>query len=235
MIKLTVDGAFGFYGTNVTNENSSLLRYSSGADVRNAVYQHSVWAIELGSGVSVLGAAVFRHLGSLRKITIPAATTNIAENSFYRCYSLSGVVLSGGMAGIGAYAFCECRALRCVVFPHRAVTILDGCFNGDAAIRRMQWQPAQIAAAVLANCTGLSSLVIPSNVTSIGANAFLNCNGVKFYDFTGHTAVTTLANANAFTGIADDCEIRVPASLVDSWGTATNWSTYADHIVGVST
>ena len=43
----------------------------------------------------------------------------------------------------------------------------------------------------------------------------------------------TLANANAFTNIPADCEIRVPASLVDSWKAATNWSTYADPIVGV--
>ena len=30
-----------------------------------------------------------------------------------------------------------------------------------------------------------------------------------------------------------DCEIRVPAALVDAWKAATNWATYADHIVGV--
>ena len=37
----------------------------------------------------------------------------------------------------------------------------------------------------------------------------------------------------AFGSIAADCQIRVPAALVNAWKTATNWSTYADHIVGV--
>ena len=83
------------------------------------------------------------------------------------------------------------------------------------------------------NCYSLASITIPPSVTSIGRYAFYNCYGMKYYDFTALTAVPTLANTNAFTGIAADCEIRVPASLVDEWKAAANWSTYADHIVGV--
>jgi hypothetical protein len=56
---------------------------------------------------------------------------------------------------------------------------------------------------------------------------------LRFCDFTKHTAVPTLASANAFRGIPADCEFRVPAALVDEWKAATNWSTYADKIVGV--
>ena len=41
------------------------------------------------------------------------------------------------------------------------------------------------------------------------------------------------AMKSRISGIAADCQIRVLASLVDAWKTATNWSTYADHIVGV--
>lgn len=58
---------------------------------------------------------------------------------------------------------------------------------------------------------------------------------MAYYDFTACTAIPTLVNVNAFTGIPSDCEIRVPASLADEWKAATNWATYADHIVGVST
>ena len=55
---------------------------------------------------------------------------------------------------------------------------------------------------------------------------------MKYYDFSTHTSVPTL-NKNVFSGIPDDCQIRVPAALYDSWKSATNWSTYADYIVGV--
>jgi hypothetical protein len=56
---------------------------------------------------------------------------------------------------------------------------------------------------------------------------------MKFYDFSKHTAVPTLAATNSLNKIPADCEIRVPAALVDEWKAATNWSTYADYIVGV--
>ena len=82
-------------------------------------------------------------------------------------------------------------------------------------------------------CNSLASITIPDGVTSIGDYAFTNCSSVAFYDFTACTSIPMLSNTNAFSNIVADCQIRVPASLVDAWKTATNWSTYADHIVGV--
>lgn len=234
VITLTVDGAFGFYGTNGTNENSGLLRYASGADTRNAVYQRAISKIELGGGITILHAACFRNVVGLRCIAVTSAITNIAGNAFYQCFSLTSIILSAAVVGLSAYAFANCRALARAVFSPKSCTILDSCFNGAAALGRIWAQQSNIATAVFANCGGLSSFRVSSGVTSIAANAFLNCSGIKFYDFTEHTAVPTLANANAFSGIAADCEIRVPASLVDTWKAATNWSTYADQIVGVS-
>lgn len=83
------------------------------------------------------------------------------------------------------------------------------------------------------SCYSLASITIPDSVTSIGTYAFNGCHCVAFYDFSNHTGVPTLSNTNAFSGIPADCQIRVPASLVDTWKAATNWSTYASYIVGV--
>ena len=85
----------------------------------------------------------------------------------------------------------------------------------------------------LSHCHSLASITIPNSVTSIAANTFHSCYGVAFYDFTAYTTVPTLERTTAFNGIPADCQIRVPASLVDAWKAATNWSTYASHIVGV--
>ena len=83
------------------------------------------------------------------------------------------------------------------------------------------------------HCCSLTSITIPNGVTSIGAQAFNNCYSVAFYDFTAYTTVPKLERTNAFNNIPSDCQIRVPEALVDAWKAATNWSTYADHIVGV--
>ena len=166
VIKLSVDGSVEFSGVNSSKQYSYLLRYSSGLDVRNRVYQNAIQKVEIGDGVTSIGGSAFSN-----------------------CYSLSSITIPDSVTSIGGSAF--------------------------------------------SNCSSLSSITIPDGVTSIGGSAFSNCNGIRYYDFTALTAVPTLSNTNAFTGIAADCEIRVPAALADEWKAATNWTTYADYIVGV--
>ena len=79
----------------------------------------------------------------------------------------------------------------------------------------------------------IQKVEIGDSVTSISSYAFQYCSGVRYCDFTHHTAVPTLSDTAAFTSIAADCEFRVPAVLADEWKAATNWATYADKIVGV--
>ena len=90
-----------------------------------------------------------------------------------------------------------------------------------------------IGAYAFGSCYSLSSVSIPQGVTSIGTNMFGYCYGMAIYDFTKHTSVPTLVNTNAFSSIPSDCVIKVSASLLEEWKAATNWSTYADKIVGV--
>ena len=143
VITLTVDGTMGLYGLPSANDRSGILRYSTGTDALNIVYQNAVQRVELGDSV-----------------------TSIGNSAFSGCYSLT-------------------------------------------------------------------SVVIPNSVTSIDKYAFSDCPGVRYYDFTNHTAVPTLSATSAFSNISADCEIRVPAALYDEWIVATNWATYADKIVAV--
>ena len=82
-------------------------------------------------------------------------------------------------------------------------------------------------------CTGLTSITIPSSVTSIGGYAFAYCSNLLEVDFSTHNAVPTLVAATAFKSTPENLVIKVPSALVDEWKAATNWSTYADKIVGV--
>ena len=189
VITLTVDGTMGVYGTTSSNQYSAILRYSSGSDARNHVYQNSVQNVEFGNGVTSIGNYALRYCHSLASVSIPNGVTSIGNYAFYYCFSLASVSIPNGVTSIGNYAFY--------------------------------------------NCYSLASITIPNGVTSISNYAFGNCYGVVFYDFSNHTSVPSLTNISAFTGIPADCQIRVPASLVDAWKAATNWATYADHIVGV--
>ena len=211
VIKLTVDGTMGFYGGSFFSVGSAILRYSTGSDNRDYVYRDSVRKIELGNGVTSIGTYAFYRCYSLTSITIPDGVTSIEVYAFSHCYSLTSITIPDGVTSIEG-AFYYCYSLASITIPDGVTSIGSQTFN---------------------NCYSLASITIPDGVTSIRDNAFNNCYGVAFYDFSNHTSVPTLANTNAFTNISADCQIRVPASLVDEWKAATNWSTYANYIVGV--
>ena len=70
-----------------------------------------------------------------------------------------------------------------------------------------------------------------SNATSIGEYAFYKCSSLTtIYVGTNTSTVCTLSNTNAFNNCTNLTNIYVPASLVDSYKSATNWSNYADKI-----
>ena len=149
---------------------------------------------------------------SLASITIPNSVTRIGLHMFRNCYSLASITIPNSVTSIGHSAFYYCYSLASITIPDGVTSIENSAFY---------------------SCYSLASITIPNSVTSIITYTFYKCYCVAFYDFTAYTTVPKLASTNVFTGIPADCQIRVPASLVDVWKTATNWATYADHIVGV--
>lgn len=201
-----------------------------------------------------LATGLLQNCNSLRCIHVPSGS---AYYLVMRCPTITTVTLGENVAFVNSGQFRECRALRRIrakpslrwtegygVYQCSSLSEVSGIFNNTpyalwscATLRKITLGEGTgvVAANTFYGCTSLTNLVFPGPVTSIGANAFDSCVAMDYYDFTACTAIPTLANANAFTGIPDDCKIRVPASLVDDWKAATNWATYADHIVGVET
>ena len=233
VIKLTVDGTMGFYGD--LGSGGAILRYSSGSDNRNSVYRNSVQKIEIGNGVTSIKQNAFNACYSLISITIPNSITSIEESTFNTCSSLSSITIPNSVTSIGNSSFYSCSSLSSITIPNSVTSIGTAAFNGCYSLSPITIPDSvtSILQQAFSRCFSLSSITIPDSVTSIASSVFYTCSSVAFYDFSNHTSVPTLSNINAFKNIAVDCQIRVPASLVDTWKAATNWSTYADHIVGV--
>ena len=80
------------------------------------------------------------------------------------------------------------------------------------------------------SCSGLTEVSFP-NATSIGYSAFDSCSSLTtIYVGTNTSTVCTLSSTSAFNNCTNLTNIYVPASLVDSYKSATNWSSYADKI-----
>ena len=235
VIKLTVNGRLGLFGVQFANQYSAILRYSSGSDTRNSVYKNSVQKIELGSGVTSFNNYSFSDCGSLATITVPNGVTSIDSSAFNGCRSLASITIPTSVTSIDSSAFIGCASLPTITVPNGVTSIGSSAFSGCRSLASITIPTSvtSIDGSAFNSCNSLATITVPNGVTSIGSSAFNGCNGVAFYDFSNHTSVPTLVNTNAFIGIAADCQIRVPSALANAWKAATNWSTYADHIVGV--
>ena len=196
---------------------------------------YSLASITIPDGVTSIGAYAFANCNSLSSITMPDGVTSIETYAFDGCYSLASITIPDGVTSIGYSAFANCYSLSSITMPDGVTSIGDSAFANCYSLSSITMPNGltSIGAYAFRNCYSLVSITIPDGVTSIGNFAFAFCYCAAFYDFTACTTVPELVSTKAFNGISADCQIRVPAALVDAWKAATNWSTYADHIVGV--
>ena len=85
-----------------------------------------------------------------------------------------------------------------------------------------------IGSSAFCSCSKLTSVSLPA-ATSIESSAFRSCSKLTtLYIGTESDTVCTLSSTNAIPSSVTD--IYVPEALVDSYKTATNWSSFADKI-----
>lgn len=190
------------------------------------------------------GASAFRGASSLREVTIPASVTRIGSQCFGKCTSLEKVTFeaNGNIREINANAFSECSALSIEVdFP--ALQILGANAFGKCAKLTKVKSLGSVAELYGSATTGMtqgefygcasaSEITLPSSLTLIGINCFRNCYALERI-ICRATTPPSLANVSAFTN-TNNCPIYVPDASLEAYKTATNWSSYASRIKGIS-
>ena len=168
----------------------------------------------------------------IRRVHIGDSVTSIGNYAFYNCYSLTSITMPDSVTSIGTSAFNNCNSLTSVTIPDSVTSIDNNAFNGCYSLTSVTIPDSvtSIGASAFNNCNSLTSVTIPDGVKSINSSTFSYCYGITEYHLLP-TTPPTLANTNAFNGIADDCIIYVPYSedysILEAYKTATNWSTYA--------
>lgn len=110
----------------------------------------SLTSLELPDSIISIGNSAFRETASLTSVTCGAGLKRIGNNAFFNASSLSSVHLPEGLEELGSYAFSGCTRLSGISLPESL-----------AAIGHSAFFPS-----------GLTSITIPRNVSSILPSAF---------------------------------------------------------------
>lgn len=165
--------------------------------------------------------------------------TKIAKGTFAYTDIIS--VNFSNVISIKDKAFQYCTKLTTVSFP-AATTIGNSAFYYCDLLTTVNFSAAtSIGVNAFTYCSALTTAIFP-NVTYIGGSAFRNCYNLLSLYLLG-SSIPTLTNTYVFisTPISNYTtstggiygSIYVPASLYDSYITATNWATYSSRFVSV--
>jgi Leucine-rich repeat (LRR) protein len=160
--------------------------------------------------------------------------TTVKDRLFYYCTSLTTVDLPE-CTSIGDSAFSNCTSLTTVDLP-KCTTLKHSAFSNCTSLTTVDLPKCTtLEYGAFGNCTSLTTVDLPK-CTTLKHSAFSNCTSLTTI-ILSNNQVTTLSDISVFTdsSIANGTGyIYVPDNLVDSYKTATNWSTYANQIKPLS-
>ena len=190
----------------------------------NAVIDRSI--VEIRSDANEIGSSAFDSCWKLTTADFPMATS-IGSGAFRGCLRLTTADFPM-VTTISSYAFDSCSKLTTIDFP-LATTIGVYAFNGCSQLTTADFPMATfIGSSAFNSCSQLTTADFPM-ATSIGSYAFRGCSKLNALALRSQS-LCSLSNSNAFSGTPiykGAGYIYVPSSLLDSYKSATNWSTYA--------
>lgn len=77
----------------------------------------------------IVDGVLVRYRGTGGKVTVPNGVTEIGENAFRGCETLTGITLPEGLTTIGERAFANCTALTEITLPKSLKTLAPQAFN----------------------------------------------------------------------------------------------------------
>ena len=157
--------------------------------------------------------------------SIPEGVTWIETYAFYDCKGLTSVTILESVTSIGSYAFKDCDGLTEIEVAEGNINYSseDGVLFNKDKTKLIQYPignsrtsysipegVTSIGYDAFYNCNGLTSVTIPNSVTTIGESAFGNCNGLT--SVTIPEGVTSIGNY-AFDACTGLTSVTIPEGV----------------------
>lgn len=182
------DGIFK-NNTNITSVTMPDTVTSLGADFCSGCTQ--LQSVSISGNVSSIPANAFRECSGLVSVSLPSVSS-IGSNAFYGCSTLSSITIPASCTSIAlpsAFSGCTNLSEISVASGNPNYSSSDGCLYNGAKTRLVLVPAGKSSVSIAGSCTTIgsgsfsganyvTSLTVPSNVTTIEEGAFSN-SGVK--------------------------------------------------------
>ncbi len=162
--------------------------------------------------------------------------TSIGEYAFYKCSSLTSIIIGNGVTSIGYDAFYKCSSLKYNEYDNakylgnknNPYVALIQSKNDDITSCDIHNNTKVIYSGAFEDCSSLTSIEIPDSVTSIGEDAFSGCS-----------SLTSIVIPDGVTSIGDDAfeycssltSINIPDSVTSIGNSAFSYCSSLTSII----
>ena len=190
-------------------------------------YDHTnLTAVYIPNGVISIGGWSFFNTG-LTEIIIPNTVTAIAGGAFFNNTNLRRLVLEGGASTLTLNNNIVDTSVD-TIYVGRNLTVGWQVFGTGIRSLTIGNDVTSIAGNAFQNNASLLSLTIGYNVTTIGANAFAGATSLAIV--TSLSPIPpTVSSANTFSGVSGAC-LLVPVGSRNLYETAANWGVFSSCI-----
>ena len=217
--KLTISGTGDM--SDYTHDFENNIRTSPWAD-----YRSMIRSIEIGSGVTHIGAWAFKDT-NITSLNIPGNVKSLGAGSFSDNRYLVNLTFSSGLKRIESMAFAGSH-LSTVVIPDGVTSIgeraFSNCVRGD--IVNGEWVPS-----------GLTAITIPASVISIGKDMLKTYDEYDLLDNVNFGGTQDQWNAigGKDAGVPDTAKLNCATAVASGkCGTGVKWSLASNSVLAIT-
>ena len=175
-------------------------------------YLTSVYGLEECTNMTEIAQDTFFGCASLSHILLPEGLVSIKQGAFKSCWTMPTINIPESVEYIGKYAFDNCQSIEQIVIPSRVTVIEEGTFFGCLALKDvvLHDQITSIGAIAFTNCYSLERITLPSSLIFMGSDIFNNCG--QLLEVVVPSGVKAI-NSRAFVACISLTNISLPASI----------------------
>lgn len=142
----------------------------------------SLTSIELPATLTAIGKGALSGTG-LTSLTVTPAVEVIGDYAAMRCEKLGSIMIPKSVTSIGTRAFAYCPALQTVKIEASVPALPEGLFEACGGLRTLSLESlascTDIGPWSVAECNGLTTLLLPANSRAIEAGAAYGASGIE--------------------------------------------------------